>query len=118
MTVAKKIGTKQLKIKSGTFEKWLWRKTSEPNSVIKIKKMRLKKMIVAKKSEQSSVRLKNAPYKNDCGQKNRSKTVEKNGTLYKWLCPKKFWTKQRRIKKNVPYKNVCCQKKSEPNSAR
>ena len=36
MTVAKKIGTKQLKIKSGTFEKWLWRKTSEPNSVIKI----------------------------------------------------------------------------------
>ena len=51
MTVAKKIGTKQLKIKSGTFEKWLWRKTSEPNSVIKIKK---KKMIVAKKSEQSS----------------------------------------------------------------
>ena len=54
MTVAKKIGTKQLKIKTGTFEKWLWRKTSEPNSVIKIKKMRLKKMIVAKKSEQSS----------------------------------------------------------------
>ena len=45
--------------------------------------MRLIKMTAAKKSEQNSVRLKNAPYKNDSGQKNRSKTVEKNGTVYK-----------------------------------
>ena len=43
------------------------------------KKMRLIKMTAAKKSEQNSVRLKIAPYKNDCGQKNRSKTVEKMG---------------------------------------
>ena len=67
MTVAKKIGTKQLKIKNGTFEKWLWRKKSEPNSV----------------------GWKNAPYKNDCCQKNRSKTVENNGALKKKLRPKK-----------------------------
>ena len=67
MTVAKKIGTKQLKIKSGTFEKWLWRKTSEPNSVIKIKKMRLKKWLLPK--NRSKAVEKNAPYKNDCGEK-------------------------------------------------
>ena len=48
-----------------------------------LKKMRLIKMTAAKKSEQNSVRLKNAPYENACGQKNRSKTVEKKGTFYK-----------------------------------
>ena len=53
------------------------------SQTVQDKKMRLIKMTAAKKSEQNSVRLKNAPYKNDCGQKNRSKTVEKNGTVYK-----------------------------------
>ena len=53
------------------------------SQTVQDKKMRLIKMTAAKKSEQNSVRLKNAPYKNDSGQKNRSKTVEKNGTVYK-----------------------------------
>ena len=53
-------------------------KKTEPNSW---KKWHLIKMIVAKKNWTKQRRIKNAPYKNDCCQKNRSKTVEKNGTL-------------------------------------
>ena len=55
-------------------------------------------MTAAKKSEQNSVRLKNAPYKNDCGQKNRSKTVEKMGPF---ISGQKKSTEQCRITKGA-----------------
>ena len=53
-------------------------KNTEPNSW---KKWHLIKMMVAKNIWTKQRRIKNAPYKNDCCQKNRSKTVEKRGTL-------------------------------------
>ena len=68
-----------------------------------------------------------APYKNDCGEKNwatvqdkkmlsikwllpkkRSQTVAKNGTLQKWLWPKK--SEPNSVGKNAPYKNDSDQK--------
>ena len=70
MTLAKKIGAKQLK-KNAPYKNDCGQKKSEPNSV----------------------RYKNAPQKNDCCQKNQSKAVEKN----------------------VPYKNDCGEK-NQPNS--
>ena len=53
------MGTKQLKTKIGTLQ-----------------------MFAPKNSETNSVRSKNAPYKNDCGQKIGAKQLKiKNGTL-------------------------------------
>ena len=58
MTVAKKIGAKQLN-----------------------KMAPYKNDSGQKNLNQTAQDKKNAPYKDDCCQKNRSKTVEKNGTL-------------------------------------
>ena len=67
-------------------------------------------MIVAKKNWTKQRRIKNAPYKNDCCQKNRSKTVEKKWHLKKTTVAKTNWTKQCKVK-NAPYIKMTVAKK-------
>ena len=73
------------------------------------KNWHLIKMVAAKKIWAKQRKIKNAPYKNDCGQKNRSKTVEKNAP-YKNESGQKNLNQTVYDKKKMCLKNDCCQK--------